>query len=115
MMEMVLNTKLDILARSVFGLVVTGRQLEPLSQEEREAIVMHETGHIRHHHTLKRMWPRSFAYCRKQELEADRYAAERGHAGGLIRFLSRLPDDCGPLHPKTSERIAALRSYCHGK
>jgi len=73
-----------------------------LSQAEIDAVVCHEHGHRHHLH----VWANLLLSClllapgpqcqRRQELEADDYAAERGHAlvlASALRKLSRHPDD----------------------
>ena len=83
-----------------WGSIQLGEAFYLLSDLEQKAVIAHEEGHIHHRHALKRLkWAltlrmffqpvKFFAMCEAQELEADRYAAERGHAPGLISFLFR--------------------------
>lgn len=106
-----------MIARSTpWGTVQLGEDFYRLSKLEQAAVIAHEEGHIHHRHALKRLWWLvSFQWegflerCEAQELEADRYAVERGHAAGLISFLFRLG-----LHvksdgyPTVRQRIEAI-------
>lgn len=65
----------------------------------------------------------SYASCRQQEYDADRYAAELGFKGALIHMFKRLPPtpilsfsaDIARIlygtHPKTEDRIQRLETY----
>lgn len=97
----------------------TGEAFETLSPEEAHAVITHEEGHIRYWHIEKRMlWVLSgraffnpegfFALCATQELEADDYAAKRGHGAALAAFLAKLPDTPKDGYPSNKERIARL-------
>jgi hypothetical protein len=110
-----------MIARStLWGTVQLGDGFYALSEREQNAVLAHEHGHLHHRHAWKRLgWivtlrafrkPEAFfALCEAQELEADRYAVERGHAPGLISFLFR-----HSLHvksdgyPTTRQRLEAI-------
>lgn len=106
-----------MIARStLWGTIQLGDDFYRLSPLEQTAIVAHEEGHIHHKHALKRLWwivsfqwDGFYERCEQQELEADRYAVERGHAAGLISFLFR-----SNLHVKSAgypthkQRIEAI-------
>jgi Zn-dependent protease with chaperone function len=73
-----------------------------LSDAELAAIVAHEHGHVAHRHAIVNLTrrcvllPHSTERARQQELQADQYAADRGHAAALasaLRKLSRAPFD----------------------
>ena len=91
-------------ARStLWGTVQLGEAFYYLTELEQRAVIAHERGHIVHRHALKRIWwfvsfqwKDFYERCEVQELEADQYAAEHGHAAGLISFLLR-----GNLHVKS--------------
>jgi len=99
-----------------------GPTLFAMLPQERMAAFAHEEGHWRLLHSEKR-WllacctlflgvPLMMALARRQELAADRYAAERGHADGLISFLLRQPvSTSSSLYPPLALRLAQLRSY----
>ena len=86
-----------MIARSTpWGTIQLGDDFYRLSELEQRAVIAHEQGHIYHRHALRRLWwlvsfqwDGFFERCEAQELEADRYAAARGHAAGLISFLFR--------------------------
>eukprot|EP00697_Spironema_sp_BW2_P010687 gnl/Spiro4/26025_TR12964_c0_g1_i1.p2 gnl/Spiro4/26025_TR12964_c0_g1~~gnl/Spiro4/26025_TR12964_c0_g1_i1.p2 ORF type:complete len:113 (+),score=20.97 gnl/Spiro4/26025_TR12964_c0_g1_i1:125-463(+) len=107
-----------MIARSTpWGTIQFGEAFYALSEPEQCAIIAHEQGHIHHRHALKRLaWlltlravfrPEAFfAMCETQELEADRYAVERGHAAGLISFLFRSNLHVkSPGYPTTKHRL----------
>lgn len=67
-----------------------------LTEEEQAAILAHEEGHKAHRHALKNLL-RSFFFLSRpsrvalmQEIEADQYAAARGHAKALASALRKL-------------------------
>jgi hypothetical protein len=106
-----------MIARStLWGTIQLGEDFYCLSELEQQAVIAHEQGHIRHRHALRRLWWLvSFQWkgflerCEAQELEADRYAVERGHAPGLISFLFRqglhVKLDGYPTHRQRIEAI----------
>ena len=106
-----------MIARStLWGTIQLGDEFYRLTELEQCAIIAHEQGHIHHRHALKRtwwivslQWGGFFERCEAQELEADRYAAERGHAAGLISFLFRsnlhVKSDGYPTHKQRIEAI----------
>lgn len=90
-----------MIARStLWGTVQFGEAFFLLSKHEQRAVAAHEQGHIHHRHAWTRLkwivtlrvrhWEEFLAMCEVQEMEADRYAVEQGHAAGLISFLFRL-------------------------
>lgn len=110
----------DIIARSWSFFwtkrIIVGRRFDSLPFHVRNAVWYHETGHIEMHHVEKGLlcllltpW-RFFKLCRQQELDADQYAAERGHARGLIELL-RFEKDQTFSHPSNSERRQHLKQY----
>ena len=106
---------------TLWGTIQTGALFERLTEREQRAVLAHEQGHIHHRHAWKRLgwmvtlralvnWNGFLAMCEQQELEADRYAAERGHTAGLVSFLFR----CGHHvksdgYPTPRQRLEALR------
>lgn len=103
-----------------WGTIRKGKDFFLLTEREQKAIIAHENGHIWHFHAWKRLWylvtlravfrPESFfAMCETQEFEADKYAADHGHADGLVTFLLRNPSSVkSPGYPSNAERIGAL-------
>lgn len=103
-----------------WGTIQTGDLMALLPAYEQKAIIAHEEGHIAHRHAQKRLlWlvtlralvnPEGFfAMCEAQELEADGYARERGHAAGLISFLFRRQLHVKtPGYPTAQRRLEAL-------
>jgi hypothetical protein len=106
-----------MIARSTpWGTIQFGDAFYQLTELEQCAIVAHEQGHIAHRHAWKRLarlitfrWKGFFEFCEAQEIEADRYAVERGHAPGLISFLFRsnlhVKSDGYPTHKQRIEAI----------
>jgi Zn-dependent protease with chaperone function len=106
-----------MIARStLWGTIQFGDEFYRLTELEQCAIVAHEQGHIYHRHAWKRLarlatfrWKDFFEFCEAQELEADRYAADLGHAAGLISFLFRsnlhVKSDGYPTHKQRIEAI----------
>jgi Zn-dependent protease with chaperone function len=111
---------------------------EALPNAEKSAVLVHEVGHCKAFHMEKRIamliltalpvlavlpWPFIVAaltsiavweftcyQARTHELEADRFAAQAGYAGGLVTYLMRAPEvsDAEDFYPTNAERIAAL-------
>lgn len=80
-----------------------------LDADELAAVISHEQGHRAHAHSLRNL-ARSCVFLKRsarglllQELEADDYAAKRGHGVALARALRRLGD-----HPLNLYRAARL-------
>lgn len=110
-----------MIARSTpWGAIQFGDEFYRLTDLEQCAVIAHEEGHIHHRHAWKRIkWVLTlrafrdqkgfFEMCEAQELEADRYAVERGHAAGLISFLFRaglhVKSDGYPTHKQRIEAI----------
>jgi hypothetical protein len=110
-----------MIARStLWGTIQFGDEFYRLTELEQCAIVAHEQGHIYYRHAWKRLkwmltlraffqWDAFLAMCAAQELEADRYAADRGFAPGLISFLMRgdphVKSDGYPTHKQRIEAI----------
>lgn len=93
--------------------VYVGSVYRSLTPRQREAVVTHEVAHIGGHDTLWRMLALLFPpvmpwLCRRQEFAADAFAKDRGYGPPLIEVLRTLPEDCGWLYPKTSQRIEKL-------
>lgn len=112
----------NFVARSTpWGTIQTGDLFADLAPREQKAVIAHEEGHIHHRHAWVRLkWiltTRAFrrydaflAMCEAQELEADKYAAEEGHADGLRWFLSgRNLHVKSDGYPTAMKRLEALR------
>ena len=96
-----------------------GRAFLGFPPREQQAILLHEVGHVKLRHVTERLrsaWmivlrPSAFAaMCRRQELQADYYAARCGYAMELAQAISRVQDLQDPLHPPKTERLAALHT-----
>jgi Zn-dependent protease with chaperone function len=97
--------------------------LMQLSVDEVEAIVAHELAHLvlRHHRTrwwltvslVGRLWFNRT--CKRQEFEADRFAAELVGPMALRRALWKLGEGrmlhIGPRHPSIAQRLHALERF----
>lgn len=117
-----IKTNLNMISATAFGMVVTGRLFDDLSDEVKAACVAHEQGHIKNHHALKRffwllagvwIWDMDWlkAKIHEQEFEADAYAASKGHAKGMICFLNAFNMPETELHPSSQARIERLKGY----
>ena len=112
----------DIIARSwsFFWVrrIVVGRRFDMLPLAMRNAILAHEQGHVENRHVEKGLlclltnpW-NFFKLCRKQELEADEFAATFGHALALVDFL-RFEKEGNRFYPSHAERRQHLKQYEH--
>jgi Peptidase family M48 len=110
-----------MIARSTpWGTIQLGEEFTLLSEREQAAVLAHEHGHIHHRHALKRLWwmltfracfnwKGFLAMCEAQELEADSYAVECGHAPGLIQFLlNSAPRTKVDGYPTIHERLGNI-------
>ncbi|RZL39237.1 MAG: hypothetical protein EOP35_04160 [Rubrivivax sp.] len=77
---------------------------EMVTEAELAALMAHEEGHIAHEHALKNLC-RACIFLRRspkmamlQEIEADQYAADRGHAVALASALRKLSGDAFDLY-----------------
>jgi Zn-dependent protease with chaperone function len=123
----VIHTQLrGVIAVTIGCVIVTGERFGMLDEDEQDAVIAHETGHIVNWHGFKRWWwAVSFQWfdlqhrCWEQEYEADAYAAHEGHGVGLISVLWRGPGHESPMHPARDARIehigTVLRSFKHGQ
>lgn len=101
-----------------FRFVRVGDDIESLPETQRKAIILHELGHLFHHHPASRLkllltggwlnWRRLREIAQAQEFMADAFVAEMGHADALIAVLTNNPSEGGPWHPSTLERIENL-------
>ena len=112
-------TKFPIIACSVCGVIVVGVHWHGLSKSEQAAVIEHERGHAAKLHLLHRIWwvlsgrwNGIVQRCRRQEIEADQYATERGHGLGLLRMLGRAHNTpASDFHPSHRERIDNIRKW----
>jgi hypothetical protein len=70
-----------------------------VTEAELAALIAHEQGHIAHEHALKNLC-RACIFLRRtprmamlQEIEADQYAADRGHGPAMASALRKLSSD----------------------
>ena len=91
----------EAIAFGPFAHVRVGPGFQKHPQDEQDAILAHEQGHIAGWHSaIRLLWaiaglplwaPKWVAYrCMEQELEADAYAFDRGHGLALIRALNSI-------------------------
>jgi hypothetical protein len=112
----IVRTKESIVARSAsffwWKRVYVGAWFWLLAPETRAAVLAHESYHCHQHHTEWRILALLFPFiiprlCRRQELEADAFAASFGHGPALYEFLK--PGIGGGLfHPSNDVRRDAL-------
>lgn len=82
-----------------------------LAHRQKIAVLLHEVGHIKRRHILRRVlnfWRlrKAFALlCARQELEADAFAAEHGYGRDLLQVLRAIGGSGQPLR---DARIARL-------
>lgn len=98
--------------------IIVGLRWYALPVEERVAVLYHEAWHCLAWHMEKRilMLPLLLLFpgfvtriCQRQELDCDRFAAEKGAGPQLRSYLARFPDIPQlDYHPSHKERIAAL-------
>lgn len=108
-----------------FFRIVVGPEWFALEGEARAALLLHEVGHCRHHHSVKRfvalplviLWAMGEwcgqvvrALTHQQEIEADRFAADHGFAADLARALELHPAVESPFYPSHDVRTAILRA-----
>lgn len=106
-----------------FFRIVVGREWFALEGEARAAMLLHEVGHCRRHHTVKRiaglplliLWVIGAkcgeivrALAQQQELEADRFAADQGFGLHLAHALSEIKTPESPFYPSNDVRAAIL-------
>jgi Zn-dependent protease with chaperone function len=102
------------------GFYLLSHEFRILPEMTQLAILAHEEGHFRYGHLEERRkwWLRKFfnrkgyqAMCRRQELEADSFAAKQGYGKYLVAYLRTLPDQKlnKGRHPSPSKRIEAIR------
>lgn len=106
-----------------FFRISVGPQWYELDAQQRVAFLLHEVGHCRGHHALKRiaalplvlLWvlgdkcgELARRVTQEQELEADRFAADHGYAQPLAHGLGRHPSMPSPFYPDTNVRRSIL-------
>jgi hypothetical protein len=106
-----------------FYRIVVGPHWYELEAQQRVATLMHEVGHCRGHHAVKRalavplviLWwlgeicgQRARAMTHQHELEADRFAADQGYARELAHALGRMPEEESPFYPNRDVRRSIL-------
>jgi Zn-dependent protease with chaperone function len=101
-----------------FKRIVLGASWFLFSPREREAVLCHEAAHCKLFHLEKRMLLIPLLFLRPalvteisiaQELEADRFAAERGFGVELLDVLRKLGGKEGQFYPSFERRAEALR------
>jgi len=93
-----------------------GDRFLSLPEDMQKAALAHEIGHCKKWHIEQRILCLLFCFplvlwlCRKQELEADKFAAEAGHAKALLKFFQDEFDGEG-THPSHQLRRQHLEQY----
>ena len=93
-----------------------GKRYFNLPEYQQKAVLVHEFGHHHYWHIEKKLLALIFCpflfynISKKQELQADKFAAERGEARGLYDMFK---DDWhgGKMHPSHAERRKQLEKY----
>lgn len=87
-----------------FATVFPDQVRAQLTDAEQAAFQAHEDGHKAHRHALKNLLRACFFLRRSpkmamlQEIEADQYAADRGHAEAMASALRKLSGDAFDLY-----------------
>ena len=96
--------------------VAVGRAWVFLSPAERMAVLLHEAGHLKHHHLVVRVlwiplfWTRWAArMAARQELQADTHCAKQGYGDDLLRFVVRCTIGASVFYPGFNERVLNLQ------
>lgn len=93
-------------------IVIPAAVSEQLSPEELAAVIAHERGHRVRLHAFENLAraccfvPRSARRAAAQELEADDWAAARGHAGALASAILKL--GCSEFDMRRAARLLGL-------
>ncbi len=100
--------------------VFVGPVFRAFPPREQQALLLHEVGHCKLRHLERRLaaalvlifWPPALAtYCKRQEFQADLFAAHCGYGRELAAAFMRVKSvSQSPLHPPIEERIARLLS-----
>jgi Zn-dependent protease with chaperone function len=91
-------------------IVIPDRVRAQLTPEELDAVLAHERGHIHHLHAIENLalacifLSRTPQRALQQELEADDFAAQQGHAAALARAIGKLSN-----HPVDQLRARRLQ------
>lgn len=102
-----------------FKRIAVGPEWYRLDVGERLGVLFHEAGHCVGLHLEKRLAavPLLFLapefirrFTHEQELEADRFAAERGYGQELARYLDGRNPPESPFYPSNAVRSAILRA-----
>jgi len=102
-----------------FKRVVIGPAIRNFTNDEAQAILMHELGHCKLFHLEKRLlrlWmifrpKRLAAYCKKQEHQADYFVVQLGRGRELVSVLQKTQSSGGPIHPDYASRIERLLAW----
>lgn len=104
--------------------IVLGVSWFYLAAREKEAVLMHEAAHCLKFHLEKRIAAIPLLFLRpafateiamRQELEADRFAAERGFAVELLSVLRKLGGKDGQFYPTFYTRAKHLNKFIKEK
>lgn len=89
--------------------IYIGPRFDAFPEDVKAALLAHEEGHVVNHHSEIRLLCMIFCpwwmdrLARWQEMQADLYAASKGHADGLYKFLNR-SRRCGTFYPTDLQR-----------
>ena len=114
------STDAEYIARSAsffwWKRVYTGKPFVGLTDDQKRAVLAHETYHVMAHHTEMRIVALFCPFvipwlCKKQEFDADECAAWAGYRAELIEMLEKSVINDGPYHPTNFERIQRLKNF----
>lgn len=104
--------------------IVLGMSFFYLGAREKEAVLLHEAAHCRKFHLERRIAAIPLLFLRPafateiamaHELEADRFAAERGFAVELLAALRKLGGKEGRFYPTFDTRAKHLNKFIKEK
>ena len=102
-----------MIARALFRTIYLGLRFHGLDDEVKAAVIAHEEGHIKGHHSEWRLvclllcFPLLPLLCRQQEIWADAYATRIGHGPALLKLLQSEYNG-GFLNPSHAKRRSMI-------
>ena len=100
--------------------IVLGISFFYLERREKEAVLLHEAAHCKKFHMERRIAAIPLLFLRpafaneiaiSHEIEADRFAAERGFAVELLSVLRKIGGKEGRFYPTFDERAKHLKKF----
>ena len=102
-----------------FKRIVVGARFFHMHGSTQRAVLLHEAGHCKLFHMERRILalPALFLnpgfandLCVRQELQADKFAADKGFGVELLALIRRMEGDHGRFYPSRERRIAQLEA-----